>query len=36
MSRKRAVYLPQAGHNDLFEHGLVPAELDFLRRHLGD
>jgi uncharacterized protein len=27
---KRGVFLPAAGHNDLFEHGAARIELDFL------
>ena len=29
---KRGVFLPKAGHNDLFEHGAAEVELDFLSR----
>jgi hypothetical protein len=29
---KEGHFLPGAGHNDLFEHGLVDIELDFLKR----
>lgn len=29
---KRGVFLPEAGHNDLFEHGAAAIELEFLSR----
>ncbi|MFQ5972188.1 MAG: alpha/beta hydrolase [Alphaproteobacteria bacterium] len=33
---KEAVFLPAAGHNDLFEHDAARAEVDFLRRVFPD
>lgn len=33
---KEAVFLPAAGHNDLFEHGAARSEVDFLRRVFPD